>query len=103
MQYPDQYPDKIKINVTASCIKKGKQLDSCLCAISLATTKRFKELGITPKKIGTGASTLGVWTPYCMQEGVRYRLSRSAQRFLLRFDDNKSKCKPASFVLTKII
>lgn len=79
------------IQVKRKHIRGGKPADCKLCAVALA----FKDVGLKVR-------TIGNWDAAFWNDDGRYihcTLPRSAQRFISRFDRNKSACKPINFYI----
>lgn len=82
-------PKNVKIEVTENDIKRGKQGDGKSCAIALAT-KRV--LGDHPDVDDGGISV------HVAGYDHLYNIPDKATKFINKFDDDKKRVKPFSFV-----
>ena len=77
----------MKIRVKRKHIRWGRQEESDACAIALALMESFGAGDVT-----VGAKGASVY-------GIIYSLPKKAQKFIAKFDKNKSSVKPFEFTL----
>ena len=84
----------LKIHVTAADIRNGVRADTACCPVALATQR------LLCNQLMPHVSSIQLLFHTYDDSYIRYDLSRSAQRFISRFD-NKFAVKPFTFIARK--
>ncbi len=93
----------IKIQVTQKHINKGKQTDIYCCPVAHAICDHFQIENNNDGLVGVGLQNVTVYDSPDDEKGKDYVLSRSACRFVEKFDTcDKKAVKPFNFILKEI-